>query len=309
MTSEPPPDEAGKPAEIGPSVPFGVVLVLVGLYIGIFHSGLVAYTPRYSHWGAGAAGAAIALIGMAEIGDALRWPQWFVHLTIACIVLPLNYAIFMAGIGWLKSVGGTRGPELVRIAVVAADLYLVYWIAVTLLRLQRRRRLAGLAGCALLAIGLDFGGVIDRVGFSSRLLPPITSGALEARRADATDPEQPLREYAGTWIAQARPSFEAAWITRIAVRLDAGKPSATLWRGCASGECEAGSYEGVVEGRSTDKAQAVHFAGQTDGRYWIASLRPTGRGGMSLHEQSMRGAYRLTMQERNRLLHHLPHPP
>jgi hypothetical protein len=288
-------------AESGADAPFGLVLILVGLYVGVFHSGIVAYAPAYSHWGAGVAGAFIALIGMATVGDALRWPQWFVHLTIACIVLPLNYWLFMTGIGWLRSVGGTRGPELVRVAVVAVDLYLVYWIIATLLRLEGRR-LIGLAGCAALAITFEFSGVIDRVGYSSRLLPPIASGALEARRAEAADPELPLQDYAGTWIAQTRTPSGAAWITRVALRIDAGKPSATLWRGCASGECEAGSYAGIAEGRSAGKAQAVHFAGQTDGRYWIASLRPTLRGGMSLHEQRMRGAYRLTSAEQTSIL-------
>jgi len=306
VTSEPPPEP--DPNESGASWPFGIVVVLAGIAFGVLFSGAVSLSGSHPHWAYGWVGAGIAFLGMTMIGDALRWPQWYVHLVIACIVLPLNYWLFMTGIGWLKSIGGTRGPELVRIAVVAVDLYLVYWIAVTLLRLERRR-LAGLAGCALLAIGLDFGGVIDRVGFTSSLLPPIASGALEARRAAATDPELPLKDYAGTWIAQAKLQPDAAWITRVAVHFEAGKPSVTLWRGCASGECEAGSYSVVVEGRSAGKAQAVHFAGQTDGRYWIASLRPTGFGGVSLHEQRMRGAYQLTRQEQKLLLHHLPQAP
>ena len=227
--------------------------------------------------------------------------DWVGGFVLLCMALALNYWVFLAGLDWLKSVGGAWGPRLMRIAVVAFDLYFVVKIAAALLKVELAGlgRFAGLVGCALLATGLHATGVLDRIGFSSRLLPPISSGALEAYRREARDPEVPLQDYAGTWVVEAGPRYGAAWVKRIAIRFDAGKPRATLWRACESGECEAGSYAGIVEARSAGKAQAVHFAGHTDGKDWIVSLRPMTYGGMWLQEQRIRGTDRSTREEQD----------
>jgi hypothetical protein len=275
------------------SVPFGIFIFLVGAYIGIGHTLLTGQ----KHWTLPLVGVFVACVGLSYVAPALgRGGKWLDKLTVVAVTLVFNYAVFVTSLDWLRSYGGAWGPRLARIAVVAVDVYLVFWVAKSLLGVQGYR-LAGFIGSVLVAIGLHAAGVLDRIGLSSRFLAPIASGALEARRGEAKDGELPVHEFAGTWATQLN-MLGAGWITRIAVRIEGGKASATLWRGCAAGDCEAGSYEGRIESRSAGNALAVHFAGETDGMHWIASLRPPMRGaGMWLDEQRIRGADRSTWRQ------------
>jgi hypothetical protein len=277
------------------SVPLGIILVLVGAYIGVGHTLLSGQT----HWMLPVVGVIVAAVGLSYIAPALGpgGKKLLDQLTVACVTLALNYAVFVTSLDWLRSIGGVWGLRLALIAVVAADVYLVFWIAKSLLRVQGYR-LAGFIGSLLVAIGLHAAGVLERIRFSSPFLPPITSGALEVRRVNPKVAEFPLQDFTGTWVTPQR-FRDAGWIVRIAVVFDGGTPWARLWRACATGECEAGTYRGVIESRSRGTAQAIHFAGRTDGTHWIASLRT--EQGIYLHEQRLRGSDANLRQEQGGL--------
>jgi hypothetical protein len=245
-------------------------------------------------------GAIVVAVGLSYIAPALRpaGKNMLDKFTVACVTLALNYALFITGLDWLKSIGGAWGLRLTLIFVVAVDVYLVLWIAKSLLRIQGYR-LATFIGAVLIAIGLHAGGLLERIGFSSGFLPPITSGSLEARRVNPKVREFPLHDFAGTWLAPRQRVRDPGWVVRIAVRFDGATPWATLWRVCATGECEAGTYRGVIESRSRGTAQAVHFAGLTDGVHWIASMRT--EQGIYLHEMRLRGTDPDLRQERGGL--------
>lgn len=293
ISEQPSPNEEPPRPE---SVPLGIFLVLVGAYIGVGHT-LLSGTK---HFMLPVVGAIVVAVGLSYIAPALgpAGKKMLDQLTVACVTLALNYAVFIASLDWLKSIGGVWGPRLVRIAVVAVDVYLVLWVAKTLLRVQGYR-LVTFIGSVLVAIGLQAAGVLERIGFSSGFLPPITSGSLEVRRVNPKVAEFPLHDFAGTWVAPPKRFRDAGWVVRIAVRFDGGTPWATLWRVCATGECEAGTYRGVIESRSRGTAQAVHFAGLTDGVHWIASMRT--EQGIYLHEQRLRGANADLRQEQGGL--------
>lgn len=295
MSAVPEPDPNEEPPR-PESVPLGIIVALVGVYIGVGHTWLTGQT----HWMLPVVGVIVVAVGLGYIAPALGpgGKKMLDKLTVVAVTLAFNYAVFIAGLDWLKSIGGAWGPRLARIAVVAVDVYLVVWIAGSLLRVQGYR-LPSFIGSVLVAIGLHASGALERIGFTSAFLPPITSGSLEVRRVVPGVAEFPLHDFAGTWVPPRQRFRDAGWVVRIAVRFDGGTPWATLWRTCATGECEAGTYRGVIESRSRGKAQAVHFAGLTDGVHWIASMRT--EQGIYLHEQRVRGANADLRQEQGGL--------
>lgn len=203
------------------------------------------------------------------------------------VTIAINYAVFLWIIDSLRSIGGRHGVTLVRIFVVAIDLYLVYFAATYLLR--RKRHAAGMIGAVAVAAVLHFTGALDRVRWSSSQLPVAHSGILETLRALPHYPQAPFHDFAGDWRVTHN-MFGPSWISRLRIEVKAGRATATLWRACGNKrDCDAGTYDARFEAGRAGQAYALHIAGHTAGWDWLASVIPDGRGGMIVSERHIRG--------------------
>jgi hypothetical protein len=202
------------------------------------------------------------------------------------VAIAINYAVFLWVIDSLRSIGGRHGVTLVRIFVVALDVWLVYFAVTYVFRIPRRAY--GAIGAVALAALLHFTGVLDRVRWSSSRLPAAYSGILEARRLTPEHPQASFHEFAGDWRVTHN-MFGPSWISRVRIEVKGGSATATLWRACGNKrDCDAGTYDARFETGKPGQAHALHIAGHTAGWDWLASMIPSPHG-MLLSERHIRG--------------------
>jgi hypothetical protein len=202
------------------------------------------------------------------------------------VAIAINYAVFLWVIDSLRSVGGRYGVTLVRIFVVAVDLYFLYFVAASLLR--RKRHAAGVIGAIAIAAALHASGVLDRFRWTSSQLPAAYSGILEARPLAPGHPQASLDEFAGDWRVTHN-MFGPSWISRVRIEVKGGNATATLWRACGNKrDCDAGTHDARFEAGKAGQAHALHIVGHTAGYDWLASMMPN-RSGMVLSERRIRG--------------------
>lgn len=300
-----PPENEGREAwwEHYAIILLGVAFVAAGLAVAVIAARLPAGTGD-TRWLAALGGIALAGLGARfiayRIGASEKAPAYVVG---ACFAIALNFAVFLWILDWLRSAGGRHGVTLARIFIVSVDLWLAYFVLAALL--GRKRHAAGVAGVVVLAAALQFSGALDRLGWESSRLPAASSGILQAERQPADAPAVPLEAFAGRWHVPIRVPFGDAWITRLEVNAGGGRASATFWRLCPRGECEAGSHQAKIESRGDGRVLAVHFAGEHQGMHWLASLVPN-RSGVWLNERHIRGSNWMTHQQQAPQLQRAP---